>query len=207
MKILLIGPQGCGKGTIGDMLGEKLGYPVISAGQLLREMPESHPRFIEAKNLILAGKLAPFELLADLIIARTSLDDCKSGYILDGWARSMDNLKFFNPGFQKVIYLTISKETTVERLTNRRTCKHCGAIFNIKTVPPKNPGICDICGGELIQRDDDKEEAILQRLEIFNTETLPVINYFKAQGILIEINAEPAPDIVFNSVLKALIIK
>lgn len=207
MKILLMGPQGCGKGTIGDMLGAKLGYPVISAGQLLREMPESHPRYLEAKALMDQGKLAPFELLADLIIARVSLDDCKSGYILDGWARCMDNLKFFNPGFQKVIYLTISPETTIERLTNRRTCVQCGAIYNIKTVTPKVAGVCDLCGGALAQRDDDKEEAIRARLKIFESETLPVIDYFKKQHVLVEINAEPAPEIVFNSVLKALIIK
>lgn len=202
-----MGPQASGKGTIGEMLSEHFKLPLISAGDLLRNMSKGDPRYIEAKKLMDQGKLAPFELLADLLIARTDADDCHDGYIIDGWARSMKNLDFFNPGFDKVIYLTIPEDEIIKRLSNRRTCVSCGDIYNIVTVPPKVENVCDKCGGKLVQRDDDREEAIKVRLNIFKTDTIPVIHHFKKQGILLEINAEASPKEVFAHTLKALNIK
>ncbi len=202
-----MGPQASGKGTVGKMLSDKLALPLISVGDLLRSMPEGNPRAQEARELMAQGKLAPFELVADLIISRVSQDDCHDGYLLDGWARSMDNLNFFNPGFEKVLYLKLEHAEIIKRLSNRRTCSSCGAIYNIVSVPPKVEGICDKCGGTLVQREDDKEEAIGKRLSIFNNETLPVIEHFRKLKTLVEVDASKSPAEVFSLALEALNIK
>lgn len=204
MKILMIGPQGSGKGTIGALLNTNLGIPLISVGNLLRELSPSHPRYLEVKTLMGAGQLVPTELLADLIIDRVNIGDCRKGYILDGWCRRVADLNFFNPGFDKVVYLNISAQTTITRLSTRRICSVCGAVYNVITKPPKIDGVCDICGGKVIHRDDDKKEAIKKRLEIFNTETIPVINHFSKLGILVKVEAEGTPESVLKDVLLAI---
>ncbi len=204
MKILMMGPQGSGKGTIGILLGASLNIPLISVGDLLRELPQTHPRYNEVKKAMDAGQLVSTELLAGLIINRVGLDDCREGYILDGWCRQEEDIDFFNPGFDKVIYLKISTQTTIERLSTRRICSVCGAVYNIVSKLPKIAGICDICGGALVHRDDDKEEAIKKRLEIFTTQTLPVINHFKELGVLVDIDAEGSPKSILEAVLLAI---
>lgn len=204
MKILLIGPQGCGKGTIGSMLSEHLNIPLISVGHILRELPESHPGKKEIQEHMARGELAPQGLVADLLREETSKDFCKNGFILDGWGRTMIDLHFYDPGFDKVILINISPETSVKRISSRRTCEDCGSVFNIISVPPKIEGICDNCGGKLSQREDDTEEAVKRRLEIYNTETSEVIEYFKKEGKLIEIDGEGSPEEVFNLALEAL---
>ena len=207
MKLLMMGPQGSGKGTIGVMLSNALGLPLIAAGELLRSMSKSDPRYIEAKTLMNEGKLAPFELLVDLILSRINLDDCRRGYILDGWARSMENINFFNPGFDKVILLKISKNTTLKRLSTRRTCSQCDAVFNIISKPSKVEGVCDNCGGTLVQRADDTEAAITERLAIYEKQTTPVIEYFKKRGTLLEIDAEGTPDEIYKLIMEKLEVK
>lgn len=207
MKLLMMGPQGSGKGTIGVMLSNTLGLPLIAAGELLRSMSKSDPRYIEAMALMNEGKLAPFELLVDLILSRINLDDCRRGYILDGWARSMENINFFNPGFDKVILLKISKETTLKRLSTRRTCNQCSSVFNVVTKPPKVDGVCDNCGGTLVQRADDTEAAITERLAIYDKQTTPVIEFFKKRGTLLEIDGEGTPEEVFNLIMQKLEVK
>jgi adenylate kinase len=204
MKILLVGPQGCGKGTIGNKLSNHLGIPLISAGQILRDLPEQHPRKKEIEYYMEKGELAPQDLVAELLKEETSSDRCNDGFIFDGWGRSLTNLKYYDPGFDKVFYIKISPETSIKRLSFRRTCENCGSIFNIISVPPKVEGICDICGGKLIQRDDDTEDAVRRRLEIFNTETMKVINHFKELGVLVEVDGEGTPEEVFQLVLEAL---
>ena len=204
MKLLMIGPQGSGKGTIGEMLSEYLRVPLISVGETLRDLPKTHPKYQEVQDTINKGNLAPVEVVGELLKERVSQPDCAKGFIFDGWARRLKDLKYFDPKFDKVIFLQISPETTVKRLSTRRTCEKCNRVFNIETVPPKVEGTCDVCGGRLLQRDDDTPEAILKRLDIFNTETLPVVNYFREKGVLLEINAETPPKNVFEDVLKAL---
>jgi adenylate kinase len=119
----------------------------------------------------------------------------------------MIDLTYFDPGFDKVILLKISTETSIYRLSGRRTCRSCRRVFNINTAPPKVKDICDVCGGELYQREDDTEEAIRRRLEIYYSDTQEVVEFFRNKGILLEIDAEPAPDAVFESVLAALNLK
>lgn len=204
MKILLIGPQGCGKGTVGNMLSDYFGIPLISAGHILREVGEAHPRKREIQDYMARGELVPQDLVADLLREETSKDSCKKGFIFDGWGRTMKDLHFYDPDFDKVILINISPETSVKRISSRRTCDYCGAVFNIVSVPPKIQGICDECGGRLIQREDDTEEAVRRRLEIFNTETSEVIEHFRNEGKLVEIDGEGSPEEVFNLALEAL---
>jgi len=204
MKILLVGPQGCGKGTIGKMMSEYYNIPLISAGHILRNLPENHPDKDTVGKHMARGELVPQDLVARLLREETSKDICKDGFIFDGWARAMIDLEYYDPDFDKVIYIKISPETSIKRLSFRRTCSSCGAIFNIISVPPKVENVCDICGGTLVQRDDDTEEAVNRRLEIFNTETMEVIDYLKKQGKIIEIDGEGTPEEVFQLVLEAL---
>lgn len=204
MKILLIGPQGCGKGTVGSMLSDYLSIPLISAGHILREVSEKHPRKKEIQDYMARGELVPQDLVADLLREETSKDSSKNGFIFDGWGRTLMDLNFYDPDFDKVILINISPETSVKRISSRRTCDYCGAVFNIVSVPPKIQGICDECGGRLIQREDDTEEAVRRRLEIFNTETSEVIEHFRNEGKLIEIDGEGSPEEVFNLALEAL---
>jgi adenylate kinase len=207
MKLLMMGPQGSGKGTTGGMLSEYFHIPLIASGDLLRSLPESHPRYQEIHKLIDAGELAPQDFVAELFKARISQPDCSKGFIIDGWGRKTVDLAFFDPNFDKVILLNITPETSVYRLSGRRTCKKCGRIFNINTVPSKVAGICDVCGGELYQREDDTEESIRRRLNIYYSDTQEVIESLRQKGILVEIDAEPAPEIVFNRVLASLNLK
>ena len=204
MKVLLLGPQGCGKGTVGKMLSDKYRIPLISSGQALREVPPHHPRYTELHEYMDNGLLAPQDFVASMLRERTSKPDCSNGYIMEGWGRAMIDLKYFDPGYDKVVVLDIKPETTISRLSNRRTCRKCGKVFNIVTVPPKVEGKCDECGGDLYQREDDTESAIKKRLEIYSTETREVVNHFRDKGILLNVDAEPAPEEVFASVVSAL---
>ena len=167
-------------------------------------MPKEHPRYKEITDLIAGGNLAPQDFIAELLRDRVSKPDCASGFIFDGWGRKKIDLEYFDPGFDKVIFLKISPETAIARLSGRRTCRKCGKIYNVVTAPPRVADVCDVCGGELYQREDDTEEGIRKRLAVFYSDTQEVLEGFRAKGILIEIDAEPSPDSVFESVLKAL---
>ncbi len=204
MKILLMGPQGSGKGTIGEMLSNHLHLPLIAVGDVLRSIPQDHPWYEEFHTVMNKGELAPQGKVAQLLKERTSQPDCKNGFIQDGWGRKMIDLEYFDPGYDLVLFLKISPETTVYRLSNRRTCRNCNKVYNIITAPPKVENVCDVCGGELYQRKDDTEEAIRRRLAIFNSDTQEVLDHFRKQGKLIEIDGEPMPDEVFESVKKAV---
>lgn len=201
MKILLMGPQGCGKGTQGERLSEKLHIPLVGAGNLLRSLTKSHPRYTEVMQYINAGNLAPFELVADLLVDRVSQPDCANGYLLDGWARDMGNLGFFDPGFDKVLVFNISRETSIKRITGRRICETDGKTYNIYTLPEEELAKCK---GAFIQREDDTEEAVSVRLDVYYTKTIEVIEHFKLQGISVEVDAEGTPDEVFEAACKAL---
>jgi len=204
MKILLMGPQGSGKGTIGDLLSEKLNLPAISVGKLLRSLSKNHPCHDAIDKAMDAGELAPYKETSDIIRERVSELDCADGYILDGWARNMEQLQFFDPDFDCVLYIDISPETSIKRITGRRVCERDGFTCNIYTLPSKHEGRCDVCGGELVQREDDTEEAARRRLEIFYLETVKVVDYYRSKGILLEIDGESTPEGVFRMALEAL---
>lgn len=204
MKILLIGPPASGKGTVGAMLSEKLGLPIVSVGKLLRALPESHPRYEELHVLMDAGELAPHDLTAQVLRDRLLETDCSHGYILDGCIRSMAELNDFNIVLDIVLLIDISSETTMKRISGRRVCEADNFTCNIYTMSPDDPHNCNKCSGELTQREDDKEEVVLERLEVYAEETLPVVEYFKKEGILKRIDGEGTPEEVFKLALKVL---
>lgn len=204
MKILLIGPQGSGKGTVGLMLGEKLNLPSVSLGQVLRDLPVDHKYKKQISDAMQRGDLAPITETSEIIREELSKPKYAAGYIAEGWGRQITDLYLFDPEFDKVIYLNIPPEVSIKRLSTRRVCENCGRNFNIVTVPPKVEGVCDYCGGRLYQRTDDTPDAITHRLEIFNNKTKEVLEYFTQKGSLVEVDGTGTPQEVLELVLEAL---
>ena len=202
MKILMLGPQGSGKGTIGGMIGSFLNIPLISTGNILRSISPDHRWYQEVNDQMKRGDLVDQQKVAKLLEEELSKDIYSKGFVLDGWYRSMKDVDAYEVGLDKAFLLTISAQTTVKRLSSRRTCSDCGKIFNTVTPSekPKVDGICDKCGGKLVQREDDTEEAIMKRLRIFQEETSDVIEHLKGKGILVEIDGEGPPAEVFDRI-------
>lgn len=197
-----MGPQGCGKGTQGEKLSKYLDLPTISVGASLRAVPESHPRYTELQTILNSGALAPQDLVADLIKDRISQPDCKNGYILDGWCRSLIDLKYFNPEPDFVVIINIPREESVRRVSGRRMCSSDGKIYNIYTLPKEELAHCT---GELTQRADDTEESVNKRLDIYYSETLETINKLRSSGYkVIEVDGTKDPDEVFEEILLKL---
>lgn len=204
MKILLMGPPASGKGTIGKLLSEKFRVPLISVGKLLRDMPDDHPHYKSIHRAMGVGELAPHKETVDIIKERIRNRDCDSGYILDGWMRNIDQMNFFDPDIDNVLFIYVSPETSIKRITGRRVCENDGFVCNIYTQSPGDEGYCGKCSGELIQREDDAEEVVIRRLEIFEKETMEVVNYYRDKNLLLEINGEGSPEEVFQLALTAL---
>ncbi len=202
MKILMMGPQGCGKGTIGNLISESLNIPIVSTGNILRNIPKNHPWYEAINEQMKKGLLVDQKKVAAFLDEELKKSEYKNGFILDGWYRSMKDIETYEVALDKAFLLTISPETTIKRLSSRRTCSKCGAIYNTITpsMKPKVEGICDKCGGVLEQRQDDTEEVILKRLSIYHNETSDVIKYLKEKGILIEIDGEGPPEEVFERI-------
>jgi len=184
------------------MLSEYLGIPIVSTGQLLRDISDSHPWYKEIHEAMKKGALADQIKVASLLKEELAKEQYSCGYIIDGWFRSMTDVETYEPALDQAILLIISPETTIKRLGTRRTCSSCGQIFNIVSLPPKIEGICDTCGGKLVQRDDDTKEAIMKRLEIYNTDTKEVLQYLKDKNILEEVDGEGSPKEVFDLIVK-----
>lgn len=207
-KIIFLGAPGVGKGAVAKLIVEKLGIPQISTGDLLREAAEQGTEFgNKAKSYMDSGQLVPDELIIGLLEQRIAKKDCKNGFILDGFPRTISQaeaLDSSNIMIDKAIHFVAGREVVVQRLSGRRICKKCGAIFHIQNIPPKQEGICDNCGGELFQRDDDKPEAIKNRLKVYGKQTAPVIRFYRSKGNLAEIDAADELDIIVENTLKAL---
>jgi len=209
MKIMLFGPQGAGKGTIGAMVSGKYNIPLLSAGQMLRDaMKEGTEVGKIAEKYINEGNLVPPEVITDVIKERITKDDCKDGFILDGFPRNLKQAELFGEKMNEIdfiIELDAPKELLIHRLTGRRTCKNCGAVYNIHPdcdPNPKEEGKCDKCGGELYQREDDTEEAIKKRLDIYDNETKPILE--KYQDRVKKVDAGDNPQAIFERVVKVL---
>ncbi len=204
MKILLMGPPASGKGTIGALLSEKLNLPIFSVGALLREIPETSIFYIPLRESMDRGELAPDSITAGVI--REELKDPKyvAGYILDGWMRDMKQMEAFDPDPNYVIFINVSTETSIKRISGRRYCPADGFSCNIYTLPSEDPNHCEKCTGELVQREDDKEEVVKTRLDLYERETKPVIEYFRNKGILVEVNGEGTPEEVLDLALSSL---
>ena len=202
--IVLLGPPGAGKGTQAEILAEKLELPHISSGDIFRENIKNGTELGKlAQTFMNQGKLVPDDLTIDMIRERFSRPDCVRGAILDGFPRTpaqADALELMLKGFggrvDLVPFITAPTESLIERLTGRWTCRANGHIFHIRFNPPKQAGICDIDGSELYQRDDDKPETVTNRIEVYQNQTAPLIDYYKKRGILAEINGlAPVEDV------------
>ena len=188
MKLILLGPPGAGKGTQADILSKKLDIPTISTGNILRAaVKEGTEIGLKAKSFMDAGKLVPDEVIIGIVAERLQKPDCAKGYILDGVPRTLAQAEAIeNSGitFDAVVSLDVSNEEIIGRMSGRRACTACGATYHIVAAPSKVEGVCDKCGGPLVQRDDDKPETVLNRLEVYARETAPLVEFYKARGVL-----------------------
>jgi adenylate kinase len=212
MKLILLGPPGAGKGTQAKMLMDKFSIPQISTGDILRAaVKEGSPLGLKAKSFMAAGGLVPDEVVIGIVAERLQQDDCDNGFILDGFPRTVgqadalqSNLQELGKELDRVVALQVDAEALVERLTGRRTCKSCGRGYHVSFDPPATEGICDACGGELFQRDDDQEETIRKRLAVYNQQTEPLISYYRQAGLLVELDGMQAIAVVQEKMLSAL---
>ena len=198
-NIILLAVQGAGKGTLAKKLSEKYGYVHISMGDILRERAQVNDELGQSiKNMIDNGIFVPNETIFEAIEYKITSPECKNGYILDGFPRNIEQargydelLKKLNMDLGLVINLTIPEELLTQRILGRRMCKDCGAIYNIYSteLKPKNDGVCDKCGGELYQRDDDNPEAMKTRVDTYFKVTAPIIDYYKEKNVLYEVDS------------------
>ncbi len=212
MKMILLGPPGAGKGTQAALLMEKYSIPQISTGDMLRAAVQAQsPMGIEAKKYMDAGGLVPDSVVVGIVRERLQEADCQSGYILDGFPRTRpqaDALKqvLVELGLELdlVISLQVDTDALVERLTGRRTCSACGKGFHLRFDPPAPDGTCRDCGGELVQRDDDREETIRNRMKVYRESTAPLEDYYRSEGLLVEIDGMGDISNVQQAILVAL---
>ncbi len=212
MRIVLLGAPGAGKGTQAKKLIEKYGIPQISTGDLLRAAVAAGTQLgKEAKSYMDKGELVPDSVVLGMVEERLKQDDCKKGYILDGFPRNtaqaeaLDKmLGSLNMPLDAALSVDVPFEDLMKRLTGRRTCKSCGQMYNVYFSPPKKEGICDKCGGELFQRDDDKEETIKRRLDVYDAQTAPLINYYKERRILKSVQGTGNIDEIFKNICAVL---
>ncbi len=207
MNIVLLGPPGAGKGTLAALLKKELDVPHISTGDIFRSNIKNGTELgKKVQGILASGALVPDEVTIEMVRARLGEDDTSSGYILDGFPRTIAQAEALSDmdEIDAVINFVLDDEEVVKRLSGRRLCPSTGRIYHIVSNPPKKEGIDDETGEPLIQRDDDKPEAIMHRLEVYRAETAPLIDYYKEKGNLLDIDASPAPETVLSSVLAAL---
>ena len=212
MHILLMGPPGAGKGTQAANLVKKFSIPHISTGDMFRAaIKEGTELGKKAKACIDAGNLVPDEITIGIVKERLSQEDCKKGFILDGFPRTVDQadalkgiLTELGLSLKSVLNITVPSADLVDRAVGRRICRSCGATYHVKFSPSKQEGVCDACGGELYQRADDTEETMKNRLSVYEAQTKPLIDYYQAAGLYVEIDGRQAIDKVFDDVVAAL---
>ena len=215
MRIVLLGAPGAGKGTQAKILIEKYGMPQISTGDLLRAAVAAGTALgKEAKSYMDKGELVPDSVVLGMVEERLKQDDCKKGYILDGFPRNtaqaeaLDKmLASLNMSLTAALSVDVPFDDLMKRLTGRRTCKACGQMYNIYFKAPAKEGVCDKCKGELFQRDDDKEATIKKRLEVYTAQTEPLIGYYKNKGIVKSVSGTGSIDEIFKKVTEVLGLK
>ncbi|OOZ36274.1 adenylate kinase [Solemya velesiana gill symbiont] len=204
MKLILLGAPGAGKGTVAKMLTAIDGSVQISTGDILRgAVKEGTELGKQAEAFMKAGDLVPDELIMGIMKERLQEDDCKAGYLLDGFPRTIPQaeqlkvlLEEIGDKLDAAVNLDVPREVILDRLTTRRTCVGCGAIYNVKSMPPKVEGVCDKCGAEVVQRDDETEEAISNRLDVYNEKTAPLADFYRNEGMLMDVNATSSDAVV-----------
>jgi len=213
MIVVLIGPQGAGKGTQAQMLSEKLGLPIIATGEILRKVAEEETDIgREVREIQKSGNLVPDEILAQIVRDRIASSDRDNGCILDGFPRTLPQARLLEELAESrgdkifAIKISVPRDMLWKRLAGRRTCASCGATYNVYLKPSKEEGVCDLDRGGLVIRDDDRPEAIEQRLALYDEKTRPILEYYKASSRLYEVDGTADPQEVFrriNSVLGA----
>jgi adenylate kinase len=212
MILVLLGPPGSGKGTQAKTLVAKHHWPQLSTGDMLRHaIAEGTQLGLEAKTFMDKGSLVPDAVVIGLIAARSQVSDCKKGFILDGFPRTIpqaealdEMLKKQGRAVDRTVLFEIPDSELVRRLSGRRTCLSCGSMFHVDSMKPKEEGMCDKCGSPLVQRDDDKAEVILKRLAVYHQQTAPLANYYQTAGKLKKIDATQSPARVSESLEAAL---
>jgi len=212
MRLVLVGPPGAGKGTQAEFISAHLGVPKISTGDIFRaNVSQGTPLGKEAKKYMDAGDLVPDEITVGMVSDRLSEDDTAKGFLLDGFprnvpqARTLDELLLAaGQPLDVVLELVVDDDEVVRRLSGRRTCRNCGHIWHVDFDPPSSEGVCDICGGELFQRDDDQAETIRHRLEVYYEQTAPLVSYYADERLLVGIDAMGPVDDVTERALSSL---
>lgn len=212
MEILLMGPPGAGKGTQAEVLTEKFNIPHISTGDMFRAaVKEGTELGKKAKECMDKGALVPDEVTVGIVKERLAKDDCKKGFLLDGFPRTVEQadalkkiLEELNLPDIRVLNINVPKEELVERAVGRRICKGCGKTYHLKFNPPKKDGVCDACGKELYQRADDTAETMNERISVYEASTKPLIDYYKSQGVYEEVDGKLAIDKVSDALIKLL---
>ncbi len=207
--IILMGPQGAGKGTQAQLLAEKFSLPIIATGDMLREVARADTALgKQVKAFQEAGKLVSDEILAEVINSRTRQDDCRNGYLLDGFPRTMPQADLLEDVAKEqghritAISIDVPRDLLFKRLAGRLNCRAGGHLYNLYFKPPQQQGICDVDGSELYQRTDDYPEAIAKRLAEYDEKTKPILNYYAESGRLYEVNGTGSPDEVFNEIAR-----
>jgi adenylate kinase len=212
MNIILLGPPGAGKGTQAKMMIDHYRIPQISTGDILRAaLKERTPLGLKAKEYMDKGLLVPDEVVIDIIQARLKETDCRDGYILDGFPRTVAQaqaldkvLSAMNSGIDHVISIDVEKGELVKRLTGRRTCRQCGRGYHAIFDPPLNKDLCDKCQGELYQRDDDNEDTVRNRLDVYDSQTFPLIQYYKEKDLVRSIDGQGGIQQIFDRIVQVL---
>ena len=205
MNIIFLGPPGAGKGTQAQMICDALKIPQISTGDILRRaMKEGTETGLKAKAYIDAGKLVPDEVIIDIVKERLAMDECKGGYILDGFPRTVPQAEALDTfaTIDSVIELDVADQVLVDRLSGRRVCLRCGATYHVSMLNGKTT--CDKCGEELIQRNDDKPETVLNRLTVYHDQTAPLIGYYDKKGLLHKVAGDQGIENTFAAIMRAL---
>lgn len=211
-NLILLGAPGVGKGVQGNLLKEKYNIPRISTGDILREeVSNKSAEGIEAENYMKSGKLVPDTLINTIVEKRLKRDDCANGFIFDGYPRTIKQAEYLNDILEKiekninnVISIEVDEDVIITRLSNRRVCLKCGAVYNMITEPPPENGECRKCGGEVILRDDDREETIRKRLDVYKNETEPLKKLYDERGLLVVVDGDDDIEKIFNEIVLLL---
>lgn len=212
MKIIMLGAPGAGKGTQAKMIADKYGVPHVSPGDIFRANIKNGTELgMEAKKYMDQGLLVPDELTVHILLDRVAQDDCKNGYVLDGFPRTIPQAEVLDSELTKLgdhidyaINVDVPDENIVKRMSGRRACLTCGATYHIEHVPPKKEGICDVCGSELVLRDDDKPETVKNRLNVYHEQTQPLIDFYTEKGVLKTVDGTVPMEEVFAAITAIL---
>lgn len=212
MKIIMLGAPGAGKGTQAQMTADKYKVPHISTGDIFRANIKNGTELgMEAKKYMDQGLLVPDELTVKILLDRVAKEDCKDGYVLDGFPRTIPQAEVLDKALAErgesidyAVDVDVPDENIVKRMSGRRACLSCGATFHLEHVPPKEEGICDRCGKELVLRDDDKEETVLNRLKVYHDQTQPLIQFYKNKGVMQAVDGTKSMQEVFDAIVAIL---